>query len=103
MKTWKEDVLSNEPQEAPGLCSEAGRIDLFLSRRLVGVRETKGVSMESLAAQLDMSPGTLGEFESGARKIPALLLFMMSQALCVSLSEIFNDELPARQYALEPE
>ncbi len=79
-------------QEINGQVSEAGRIDLFLSRRITGIREARGVSAETFASQLDMHPDLLNAYESGARKIPATLLFRISQVHRVSLSYIFSDE-----------
>ena len=78
-------------QEINGQVSEVGRIDLFLSRRLSGIRETRGVSAETLASQLDIHPDLLNAYESGARKIPAALLFRIAQVHRVSLSYIFSD------------
>ena len=79
-------------REIKGQVSEVGRIDLFLSRRIVDIRETRGVSAETLASQLDIHPDLLNAYESGTRKIPAALLFRISQVHRVSLSYIFSDD-----------
>ena len=81
----------NKPQEGRRERSEVGRIDLFLSRRIVCLRETKGVSLETLAVLTETHSDMLAECESGARRIPSLLLFRISQALGVTLNEIFSD------------
>ncbi len=85
----------NKPQEHSHLTSEAGRIDLFLGRRIAGVRQTKGISLETLAVLTETPSAMLAEYEAGARKMPSLLLFRTSQALGVTLNEIFSDETPA--------
>lgn len=85
----------DKPQERRHRVTETGRIDLFLGRRIVGVRETKGISIETLAVLTETPSAMLAEYEAGARKMPSLLLFRISQALGVTLNEIFSDEPPA--------
>ena len=79
-------------QEINSQVSEAGRIDVFLGGRIAGLRETRGVSAETLASQLGIHPDLLSAYESGTRKIPAALLFRMSQIHRVSLSHIFGED-----------
>lgn len=89
----------NQPQERRHRASEAGRIDLFLGRRIADVRETKGISLETLAVLTETPSAMLAEYEAGARKMPSLLLFRISQALGVTLNAIFSDEAPANPAA----
>ena len=81
----------DKPQQSHRHASEVGRIDLFLSRKIVDVRETKSISFETLATLTGTSADMLAEYEAGVRKIPSLLLFKISQTLGVTLSEIFSD------------
>ena len=85
----------DKPQQHRHQASEAGRIDLFLGRRITTVCETKGISIETLAVLTETPSAMLAEYESGARKMPSLLLFRISQALGVTLNEIFSDGPPA--------
>lgn len=72
--------------------SEIRNIDRFLSERLAGIRDIKGVSPDLMASELAISVDLLGEYEAGTRKIPAATLCRMSQVLCVELSYIFSDK-----------
>lgn len=71
---------------------EIREIDRFLSKRLAGIRDMKGISQDFMASDLAISIDLLSEYEAGTRKIPAILLCRMSQVLCVDLSYIFSDK-----------
>lgn len=71
---------------------EIREIDRFLSKRLAGIREMKGIPPDFMASDLAISIDLLSEYEAGTRKIPATLLCRMSQVLCVELSYIFSDK-----------
>lgn len=72
--------------------SEIRDIDRFLSKRLAGIRDLKGVSPDLMASELAISIDLLGEYEAGTKRIPAATLCRMSQVLCVELSYIFSDK-----------
>lgn len=81
--------------------SKIREIDLFLSKRLGGIRETKSISPDLMASELTISIDLLGEYEAGTKKISAALLCRMSQILCVELSYIFSDKPSSSTRALE--
>ena len=72
--------------------SEIRSVDLFVSERISRMREMKGVSSELMASQLDISTSLLGDYEAGTARIPAALLYRISQFLCVRLSHVFSDK-----------
>ena len=75
-------------RKSPRICE----IDLVVSRRIKKIREIKGVSATEMASDLNISIDLLREYEAGASKIPAHLLFRMSQVTHVSLGFVFSDK-----------
>lgn len=71
---------------------EVRSIDHFLSRRISEIRKTKGMSLQMVASQLEISTGLLNEYESASRRMPAILLYRAAEVLCVNLSLIFSNK-----------
>lgn len=61
-----------------------------LGNKLKCIRKEKGFTQEQLAEQVNIHPTYVGKIESGKNNISVILLYKISRALGVKLSEIFD-------------
>lgn len=61
-----------------------------VGNRIREIRDTKGISQKDLAFKSDLDRSYIASVESGQRNISIINLEKISQALEVSLSELFN-------------
>ncbi|MGD1006988.1 MAG: cupin domain-containing protein [Ignavibacteriaceae bacterium] len=66
----------------------------LIAERIKGLREISGVSYETLAKELDLSPGQYLEYESGTVDIPAGFLIKVAQKNNMELSALLSGENP---------
>jgi transcriptional regulator with XRE-family HTH domain len=64
-------------------------------RRIREARERAGLSQEELGAALGKDQGAMSEYESGKRRLSAIDLPTLAQALSISLNYFFQDETSA--------
>ena len=62
----------------------------ILGRNIFRARKIKGLSQNQLAEKLDISREHLAKLETGKRRISLKLLFVLSEILETSESELFN-------------
>ena len=62
----------------------------ILGRNLFNARRAKGLSQNQLAEKLDISREHLAKLETGKRRISLKLLFMLSEILEISESNLLN-------------
>lgn len=63
---------------------------LRIGRRLTELREQRGLTMEKLAYENDLSKGYISEIEAG-KKLPSLkMLEKIARALCVDIKDFFE-------------
>ena len=62
----------------------------MFNNRIQELRETQGYSVEALAKQLDVTRGTLYNYESGKNPIPSDILIKMSLLFDVSIDYILG-------------
>ena len=65
-----------------------------IAERIKELREIAGVTVESLAEGLGISPETYRQYESGACDIPVSLLYEIAGRFKVELTEILTGERP---------
>jgi transcriptional regulator with XRE-family HTH domain len=70
--------------------SHSNSIDKSLGIRLRAKRMSSGLSQEQLARRLQIDPEDIGAYESGARRISALRLLHMAEALGVRPTYFFG-------------
>ncbi len=61
-----------------------------LGEKLKYIRKSKGLTQEQLSEKLNIHPTYVGKIESGKNNISIVLLFKISRALKVKLSDIFE-------------
>ncbi|MBR1942492.1 helix-turn-helix transcriptional regulator [bacterium] len=66
------------------------KILIRLGKQLKIIRKEKGLTQEQLAEKVGIHPTYVGKLEGGKSNLSALLLFKISRALGVKLSEIFE-------------
>lgn len=65
-----------------------------IASRIRELREISGISLDSLATELDISAETYKEYESGNTDIPVSFLCKVANKFKVELSEILTGEAP---------
>lgn len=90
----KEGVkLSQEPQLSSG--DAAAALEAFdaeqLGGRLRALRQSHGISLRSVARQLEISPSALSQIERGALRPSVNRLFAIVTVLGVSLVDLFHE------------
>ena len=63
-----------------------------LGRRIAQARRRLGLTQQQLARQLGVAQQTLAHYEGGKLRPPVSLLLPLSQALGISLGELFGDQ-----------
>jgi len=66
------------------------KILIRLGKQLKIIRKEKGLTQEQLAEKVGIHPTYVGKLEGGKSNLSTLLLFKISRALGVKLSEIFE-------------
>jgi transcriptional regulator with XRE-family HTH domain len=66
-------------------------IDAQIGKRLRHVREERKVSLVALAAQLNVKPVDLADYETARVRVPAALVFLLCKELSLDYSEVFAD------------
>ena len=61
-----------------------------LGARLKFIRKEKGFTQEVLAEKVKIHPTYVGKLESGKNNLSVLMLYKISRALNVKLSEVFE-------------
>ena len=61
-----------------------------LGNKLKYIRKEKGFTQEQLAEKVNIHPTYVGKIEGGKNNISVMLLYKISRALGVNLSEIFD-------------
>ncbi len=61
-----------------------------LGKRIVAIREEKGIKQKELSDLLDMDDGSLRRIESGRTNPTTTTLLSLSKALNVDVSELFQ-------------
>ena len=61
-----------------------------LGARLKYIRKEKGFTQEFLAEKVKIHPTYVGKLESGKNNLSVLMLYKISRALNVKLSEVFE-------------
>ncbi|WP_281541352.1 helix-turn-helix domain-containing protein [Maribacter aestuarii] len=61
-----------------------------LGKRIVVIRESKGIKQKELSDLLDMDDGSLRRIESGRTNPTTTTLLSLSKALGVEMSELFQ-------------
>jgi len=69
-------------------------IDIKLGQQLRKLRESRGLSADQLAENLDISSVLLQRWEYGKKRISAVMLFRLCEALEVDVAEIFAGLAP---------
>lgn len=70
--------------------SFAHPVDIHVGGRVWTLRRRRGLSLEQLAEQIDVSDHQLHKYESGANRIAASRLYAIAQALGVSVEDFFE-------------
>ena len=73
------------------------RIDVYVGKRIRSLRKLKGLTLEELAKQIGVQFQQLQKYESAANRISASRLYLVCEALGVSLSEFFEEFYPSRK------
>jgi len=60
-----------------------------LGKQIKKIRKAKGLTQEKLAEKVDIHPTYVGKIEAGKSNLSTLMLFRISRALGVKLSDIF--------------
>ena len=63
-------------------------------KRLVALREAKGLTQAAVAAKLDITLGRYGHYERGFRRLPVQLVAQLAEALECSESELLGAPQP---------
>lgn len=66
----------------------------LITERIIGLREIKGISAESLARELKISTDQYQSYESGSIDIPVSLLYKIAHHFNVDLSALLSGENP---------
>jgi transcriptional regulator with XRE-family HTH domain len=66
----------------------------LIADRIKELREVSGVTVESMAKRLEISPETYRDYESGGRDFPVSLLYEIAGQFNVELAEILTGEHP---------
>ncbi len=61
-----------------------------LGKKLKEIRKNKGLTQEQLAEKVSIHPTYVGKLESGKNNVSIKMLFKISRALKVKLSDIFE-------------
>ncbi len=61
-----------------------------LGKRLKEIRLTEGLTQEALAEKVGIHPTYVGKLEAGKSNLSVKLLFKISRALNVNLSQVFD-------------
>ena len=69
-----------------------------LGLRIRKIRQEKGISQASLSFSCDMEKSNVSRIESGKTNPTYLILYRISKALGLSLSELFNDDFLKLEY-----
>lgn len=72
------------------LTSEERKYLKKLGKRIVSIREEKGINQKGLSDLLDMDDGSLRRIESGRTNPTTTTLLSLSKALNVDMSELFK-------------
>jgi transcriptional regulator with XRE-family HTH domain len=71
---------------------EGHRLIRQLGKRVRFLRDAKGLTRDDLAAEANMSLQNVTKIENGERFVSAMSLLQLSDALNVSISDLFNFE-----------
>ena len=66
------------------------KILIKLGQTLKDIRKNNGITQEQLAEMVNVHPTYIGKIESGKNNLSIKLLFRISRALKVKLSDIFE-------------
>ena len=70
---------------------EKQELNIKIAERIVHYRKSLDLSQEDLGARLDVSKQNIQTIESGTRNPGTFLLFKISRALGVTLSDLLDD------------
>ncbi len=85
---WDRESL---PHDSPLRTSASRAVDIVVGRRLSEIRNGRHVSQVALAAYLNVPPSEIPDYERGAVRIDAPLLFRLAEILDVPLYSFFGN------------
>jgi transcriptional regulator with XRE-family HTH domain len=62
-----------------------------LGKRITSERESKGITMEKLAYEMDISKGNLSEIERGLRDARFSTIYAIAEGLEINISKLLKD------------